>query len=376
MKKVIFIFGTRPEAIKMVPIINRFKKDTVNFKTFVCVTAQHREMLDQVLSLFKIVPDYDLNLMSPNQSLEKLTSNILLGLDDILLSLNPDIVFVQGDTTTTFTTALACYYKQIPVAHIEAGLRTNDIYSPFPEEVNRRLTTSIAEFHFPPTKKSKENLLNEGISEDKISLTGNTGIDTLLKVSSKIDVNEKKYNKLFFNDFGISFNNSKTILITGHRRENFGQGLNNIFKAIKKIAMNNNLQFIYPLHLNPNVIAPAKRILGNLKNVFLIPPQDYLPFIFLMKKSHIILTDSGGVQEEAPSLGKPILVMRDKTERPEGVEAGTAKIVGTDMETIISSIDLLIKNNDAYNNMSKAANPYGDGKASVKIYNYIKGKLI
>ncbi len=371
MKKVLFIFGTRPEAIKMAPVINVFDKDQSNFQTVVAVTAQHREMLDQVLTLFEIVPDYDLDLMSPNQTLESLTSKILIGISDLLIETKPDVVFVQGDTTTTFASALAAFYKMIPVAHIEAGLRTNNIYSPFPEEINRRMTTSMASYHFPPTNQSLKNLIYEGVDKSKIKIAGNTVIDALLTVSNKIDKEADNYNNFFSKSYNIHFNHKKTILVTGHRRESFGGGFENICEAIKQIAEQNDVQVIYPVHLNPQVQEPVNRILNKIENVYLIPPQDYVPFIFLMKKAHIILTDSGGVQEEAPSLGKPVLVLRDTTERQEGIDAGTAKLVGTNAIEIKTSVQLLLDNKDNYDNMSKAVNPYGDGNASEIIYNYL-----
>ena len=372
MKKVLFIFGTRPEAIKMAPVINTFKKDVSNYETFVGVTGQHRELLDQVLSFFKIIPNFDLDLMDSNQTLESLTSKILKSLSPHLKEIKPDIVFVQGDTTTTFSASLASFYQKIPVAHIEAGLRTNNIYSPFPEEINRRMTSSMASFHFPPTEQSRQNLLNEGISPQTIKLTGNTVIDALLTVSNKIDSHSYEFETYFREKFNIQFNQQKTVLITGHRRENFGVRFENICSAIKHIAENNNVQIIYPVHLNPNVLETVSRILGKVDNVFLIQPQDYVPFILLMKKAHIVLTDSGGVQEEAPSLGKPVLVMRDTTERPEGIEAGTAKLVGTDQKEIISAVELLLHNKTEYNKMARAVNPYGDGKAALNILNFFK----
>jgi len=371
LKKILFIFGTRPEAIKMAPVVNTFKLDKSNFEIVVAVTAQHREMLDQVLSLFEIVPDYDLDLMAPNQTLESLTSKVLIGISDLLVEIKPDVVFVQGDTTTTYVSALAAFYKMIPVAHIEAGLRTNNIYSPFPEEINRRMTTSMASYHFPPTKQSEKNLLNEGVDKDKVKIAGNTVIDALLNVSNKIDKETDKYDDYFSKSYNIHFNHKKTILVTGHRRESFGGGFENICEAIKQISEQNDVQVIYPVHLNPNVQEPVSRILGNIKNVHLIPPQDYVPFIYLMKNAHIILTDSGGVQEEAPSLGKPVLVMRDTTERQEGVDAGTAKLVGTNASEIKSSVQLLLDNKDEYDKMAKAVNPYGDGNASEIIFNYL-----
>jgi UDP-N-acetylglucosamine 2-epimerase (non-hydrolysing) len=370
MKKVLFIFGTRPEAIKMAPVVNEFKRDKSNYDTLVAVTAQHREMLDQVLSLFKIIPDFDLDLMAPNQTLDSLTGKILTRISKILDEVKPDLVFVQGDTTTTYASALAAFYKMIPVAHIEAGLRTNNIYSPYPEEINRRMTTSISSFHFPPTKQSYQNLLNEGIKKESMKIVGNTVIDALLTVSNKLELNSEQYDSLFLKKYNLQFN-KKTILVTGHRRESFGDGFENICKAIQEISKNKNIQIIYPVHLNPNVQEPVLRMLSNINNVFLIPPQNYVPFIYLMKKAYIILTDSGGVQEEAPSLGKPVLVMRDTTERQEGVDAGTAKLVGTDVSAIVDSVDLLLKDNTLYNKMAMAVNPYGDGSTSQLIHNFI-----
>ena len=355
----------------MAPVINVFKKDSVNFKTLVAVTAQHREMLDQVLSVFDIIPDYDLDLMSKSQTLESLTGKILNGISRLLIQIQPDLIFVQGDTTTTFSASLAAFYQKIPVGHIEAGLRTNNIYSPFPEEINRRMTSSIAFHHFPPTRQAEQCLLDEGVKKEKITVSGNTVIDALLTVSRRVESDSSEYEEYFLNKCGISFNEKKTILVTGHRRESFGDGFENICDAIKNIATNNDVQVIYPVHLNPNVQDPVNRILCNINNVYLIPPQDYVPFVFLMKKADIILTDSGGVQEEAPSLGKPVLVMRDTTERSEGVDAGTACLVGTDADKIISVVELLLNDPSKYDKMAKAVSPYGDGKASQKIYNYI-----
>jgi UDP-N-acetylglucosamine 2-epimerase (non-hydrolysing) len=375
LKKVLFVFGTRPEAIKMAPVVNVFRKDSVNFKTSVAVTAQHREMLDQVLSVFDIMPDYDLDLMSKNQTLESLTGKILNGISDLLKDIQPDLVFVQGDTTTTFAASLSAFYKKIPVGHIEAGLRTSNRYSPFPEEINRRMTSSIATYHFPPTKQAAQNLLHEGVEKENIKITGNTVIDALLSVSAKLDTEQGKYETYFYDGYEIDLAEKKTILVTGHRRESFGHGFENICAAIKEIAQHNNVQVVYPVHLNPNVQEPVNRILGGLENVSLIPPQDYVPFVFLMKKAHIILTDSGGVQEEAPSLGKPVLVMRDNTERPEGIDASTARLVGTNTREIKSSVELLLNNQSEYDKMAKAVNPYGDGKASEKIYDFVLHQL-
>jgi len=376
MKKVLFIFGTRPEAIKMAPVINIFKNDNINYETLVAVTAQHREMLDQVLSLFEIIPDYDLDLMTYNQTLETLTSKILLGISALLYKIKPQLVFVQGDTSTTFSASLASFYQKIPVAHIEAGLRTKNIYSPFPEEINRSMTSSISSFHFPPTEQSRQNLINEGVDDNNISVSGNTVIDALMIVSKKIDSNIHEQEQYFSNKFDIRFNEKKTILVTGHRRESFFKGFENICSAIKHISQNNNLQIIYPVHLNPNVQEPVTRLLGSLSNVYLIPPQNYVPFVFLMKKANIILTDSGGVQEEAPSLGKPVLVMRDNTERPEGIDAGTARLVGTNSETIISAVQLLLDNPQKYEKMAKSINPYGDGRAAEKILSHITSHFL
>ena len=371
MKKIIFIFGTRPEAIKLAPVINYFKKDLKSFKTLVLVTAQHREMLDQVLKTFNIIPDYDLNLMSKNQSLEGLTGKILDKVSVLLKKIKPDLIFTQGDTTTTFSSSLAAFYNKIPVAHIEAGLRTNDIYSPFPEELNRRMTSSIASYHFPPTKQSEKSLLSEGIRKECVIRTGNTVIDALLIVSKIVESSLEMYEKYYLNNYGIKINSKKIILLTGHRRESFGNGFENICYAIRDIALQNDIQVIYPVHLNPNVQEPVNRILNNIDNIYLIPPQDYVPFIFLMKKSNIILTDSGGVQEEAPSLAKPVLIMRDTTERPEGIKAGTSKLVGTDKTQIKIQVEKLLNNQNEYNKMAKAVSPYGNGKASEIIYNYI-----
>jgi UDP-N-acetylglucosamine 2-epimerase (non-hydrolysing) len=313
--------------------------------------------------------------MSKNQTLESLTGKILNGISDLLKDIQPDLVFVQGDTTTTFAASLSAFYKKIPVGHIEAGLRTSNRYSPFPEEINRRMTSSIATYHFPPTKQAAQNLLHEGVEKENIEITGNTVIDALLSVSERLDTEHDKYETSFSNEYDIDLAAKQTILVTGHRRESFGHGFENICYAIKQIAQNNNVQVIYPVHLNPNVQEPVNRLLGGVDNVYLIPPQDYVPFVYLMKNAHIILTDSGGVQEEAPSLGKPVLVMRDNTERPEGVHSGTARLVGTDSEKIISQVDLLLNGQAEYNKMAKAANPYGDGKASNHIFDFISNNL-
>lgn len=374
MKKILFVFGTRPEAIKMAPLINYFKKDPHNFKVLVIATAQHRQMLDQVLSLFNIVPDYDLDLMSHNQTLENLTASILNGITNLIKKIIPDLIFVQGDTTTTFAASLSAFYQKIPIAHIEAGLRTNNIFSPFPEEANRKMTSSIATYHFPPTKESQQNLLNEGIDIKNTAITGNTVIDSLLIVSKELDKDDTQ-KKYYYDNYSIQFEKKITILVTGHRRESFGKGFKNICKAIKHIAINNDLQFIYPVHLNPNVYDPVISSLSGISNIFLIEPQEYIPFIYLMKKSYLILTDSGGVQEEAPSLAKPILVMRDSTERAEGIRSGTAKLVGTNTKKIISEIQSLLNDKSLYDKMAKAVNPYGNGKASENIYNFTKSVI-
>jgi UDP-N-acetylglucosamine 2-epimerase (non-hydrolysing) len=361
MKKSLFIFGTRPEAIKMAPVIKKIKNSKL-MEVKVCVTAQHRQMLDQVLNLFEIEPDYDLNIMKPNQDLYDITSNVLLSIKDVLKKENPDIVFVQGDTTTTFAASLASFYQKIPVAHIEAGLRTYNIYSPFPEEMNRQLTSRIATYHFAPTNRARDNLIKEGIDERKIYVTGNTVIDALLEVVEKIKNKDIKIK-------GYNITDRKYILVTGHRRENFGKSFENMCNALKEIAQNNpNIDIVYPVHLNPNVQKPVFEILSNIPNVYLIEPLDYESFVYLMYNSYIILTDSGGIQEEAPSLGKPVLVMRDTTERPEAVEAGTVKLVGANKEKIVKEVENLLHNKSEYEKMSRAINPYGDGKASERIF--------
>ncbi len=365
MKKLLFIFGTRPEAIKMAPLIKEFQKDSL-FNVKVCVTAQHRQMLDQVLELFEIKPDFDLDLMKPNQDLYDITSNVLLGLRDIYKVYKPDLVFVHGDTTTTLGASLASFYQKIPVAHIEAGLRTHDIFSPFPEEINRQITSRLATYHFAPTESSKQNLLQEGIEEKNIFVTGNTVIDALLEVARSAQSKDIKLD-------GYEVTNRKIILVTGHRRENFGDGFLNICKALKEIAIKHqDIDIVYPVHLNPNVQKPVFELLSDIANIYLIKPLDYEPFVYLMSTSSIILTDSGGVQEEAPSLGKPVLVMRDTTERPEAVEAGTVRLVGTDKDLIVNNASELLNNQEMYKKMSEAHNPYGDGKACERIIKYIK----
>lgn len=368
--KVLTVFGTRPEAIKMAPLVHALAADK-RFESKVCVTAQHREMLDQVLSLFEITPDYDLNLMKMGQTLNDVTARVLLELKPVLQEFKPDMVLVHGDTTTTFAASLAAYYEHIAVGHVEAGLRTGNIYSPWPEEANRKLTGALATYHFAPTETSKANLLREGYSEKSICVTGNTVIDALLMAKDKID-NEQALSYRLAAQFPFLDESKKLILVTGHRRESFGRGFERICEALAITAkMNPEVQIVYPMHLNPNVREPVNRILGGVHNINLIEPLEYLPFIYLMMRSNIILTDSGGIQEEAPSLGKPVLVMRDTTERPEAVIAGTVKLVGTDVERIVSGINELLIDQDAYKTMSVAHNPYGDGYACSKILNYL-----
>ncbi len=375
MIKILIVFGTRPEAIKMAPLVKEFQKHSKIFETKVCVTAQHREMLDQVLDLFDIAPDYDLNIMKSGQDLYDITSSVLLGMKDVLNNFEPHIVFVHGDTTTTFGASLAAFYKKIKVAHIEAGLRTGDIYSPWPEEANRQLTTQIAAYHFAPTQTSRENLLKENVNGNAITVTGNTVIDALFLALEKIKSNQTLENEIITKlKMLYPFNpERKMILVTGHRRENHGQGFINICEALKSIAeQNSDVDIVYPVHLNPNVQKPVKAILSNIANVYLIEPLQYESFIYLMYKSHFIITDSGGVQEEAPSLGKPVLVMRDTTERPEALEAGTVKLVGTNKSKIIEEAQKLLHVKEAFEIMSQAHNPYGDGHACEKIINFIR----
>jgi UDP-N-acetylglucosamine 2-epimerase (non-hydrolysing) len=376
MKKILIVFGTRPEAIKMAPVVKEFQKDTLNFNTKVCVTAQHREMLDQVLDIFEIVPEYDLNIMKAGQDLSDISARVLLELRPVLKEFKPDVVLVHGDTSTSTMAALAAFYEQIPVGHVEAGLRTYNIYSPWPEEMNRQITGRIATYHFAPTELAKQNLRNENIEEGKISVTGNTVIDALHLALDKIETKAELQNKLAQQliDFGypnfekIKSDKRKLILITGHRRENFGNGFVNMCEAMKEIALKNpGFDLVYPVHLNPNVLKPVHEILDGISNIYLIKPLEYLPFLFLMEKSYLVLTDSGGIQEEAPGLGKPVLVMRETTERPEAVDAGTVKLVGTNKELIFKEVTVLIENAEAYKRMSKAHNPYGDGKASFRI---------
>lgn len=366
MKKILTVFGTRPEAIKMAPLVKALAEDN-RFEAKVCVTAQHREMLDQVLELFEITPDYDLNLMKPGQTLNDVTARILLNLKPVLQEFKPDVVLVHGDTATTLAAALAAYYEQIAVGHVEAGLRTGNIYSPWPEEGNRRLTGALTKYHFAPTETSAKNLLKENFDAETISITGNTVIDALLMVKDKI-TQDKKLNDELAQAFPFLDESKKLVLVTGHRRESFGGGFERICEVLAITAKAHpDVQIVYPMHLNPNVREPVSRILTGIENIFLIEPQQYLPFIYLMIRCNLILTDSGGIQEEAPSLGKPVLVMRDTTERPEAVEAGTVKLVGTDIDTMINNLNTLLTNDEAYTKMSVAHNPYGDGEASYRI---------
>ena len=376
MKKVLIVFGTRPEAIKMAPLVLAFKKESEVIETKVCVTAQHREMLDQVLDIFNITPDYDLDIMKPGQDLYDITSNILLGMKEVLASYKPDIVFVHGDTTTTIATALSAFYQKIPVAHVEAGLRTGNIYSPWPEEANRKLTSQITKYNFAPTKSSQKNLLDENVPQEDIYVTGNTVIDALFWVLEKIERTESLKEMLsnsIKKEFPAFGSDARIVLITGHRRENFGQGFLDICSAIKNLAQKHpDVNFVYPVHLNPNVQKPVLELLSGMKNIYLIAPMEYESFVYLMSKSYLILTDSGGIQEEAPSLGKPVLVMRDTTERPEALEAGTVKLVGTDAGRIEEETSKLLTDTVCYNKMSQASNPYGDGTACQKIVKTIK----
>lgn len=375
------VFGTRPEAIKMAPLVKEFQKHKDTFKTIVCVTGQHREMLDQVLHLFEIVPHYDLNIMKQGQDLYDVTARVLVGMRDVLKEVQPDIVLVHGDTTTSTAAALAAFYQQIPVGHVEAGLRTHNIYSPWPEEMNRQITGRIASYHFSPTPLSRQNLLAEGIKEKQITVTGNTVIDALYAVVDKIKNDctlESTLNDILknsgYNVDRLTNDNRRLVLITGHRRENFGEGFISMCSAIKTLTEKYpDTDFVYPMHLNPNVRKPIHEIFGKeqQENMFFIEPLEYLPFVYLMEKSTLVLTDSGGIQEEAPGLGKPVLVMRDTTERPEALNAGTVKLVGTDYDKIISEVSRLLDDADYYEKMSKATNPYGDGRACERIVNHL-----
>ncbi|WOS37668.1 UDP-N-acetylglucosamine 2-epimerase [Oligella urethralis] len=374
--KILTVFGTRPEAIKMAPIVKELAADTF-FNAKVCVTAQHREMLDQALDLFEIKPDYDLNLMRSGQDLYDITSGVLIGMRSVFKEFKPDIVLVHGDTATTFAASLAAFYQQVPVGHIEAGLRTGNLYSPWPEEANRVLTSRLATFHFAPTESNHKALLREHISDNTIVVTGNTVIDALKWVIKKIDtsVTLKKHIHTTLTEAGLDINvlNNRCVLVTGHRRENFGSGFENICAAICELATANpSIHFIYPVHLNPQVKEPVQRLLDGIPNIHLIKPLGYEPFVYLLRQTYLVLTDSGGIQEEAPSLGKPVLVMRDTTERPEAVEAGTVKLVGTIKDAIVSETQSLLDNDDLYSAMSQACNPYGDGHAASRIISFLK----
>ena len=380
MKKIMLVFGTRPEAIKMAPLVKEFQNRTNDFETIVCVTGQHREMLKQVLDIFDIKPDFNLNIMKSGQDLYDVTSRVLLGMRDVLEATHPDIVLVHGDTSTSTAAALAAFYKQIPVGHVEAGLRTHNIYSPWPEEMNRQITGRIASVHFAPTALSRDNLVGEGVQSDKIVVTGNTVIDALHIVTNRINSDPELKISLESNlkecgyDVARISEGKKLVLITGHRRENFGDGFISICKALKDLSQKySDVDFIYPMHLNPNVRKPIHQVFGedltDLGNIFFIEPLEYLSFVYLMDKSHIVLTDSGGIQEEAPGLGKPVLVMRDTTERPEALDAGTVRLVGTDYDRILNEVSNLLDDPSHYEEMSQAVNPYGDGKASSRIIN-------
>lgn len=383
MKTILLVFGTRPEAIKMCPLVKEFQSNPKDFRTVVCVTGQHREMLDQVLKIFDVRPDYDLNIMQQGQDLYDVTSRVLLGMRDVLKQVQPDIVLVHGDTTTSTAAALAAFYQQIPVGHVEAGLRTNDIYSPWPEEMNRQITGRISTYDFAPTPLSRENLLKENVSDNKITVTGNTVIDALywvvdrIKQDKQLDADLETILLQAGYDTHRLQDGKKLVLITGHRRENFGQGFIDMCRAIKDLSTKYpDVDFVYPMHLNPNVRKPIHEVFGenlsDLGNMFFIEPLEYLSFVFLMEKSTIVLTDSGGIQEEAPGLGKPVLVMRNTTERPEALTAGTVKLVGTDYNAILSNVSLLLDSEEAYNNMSHAVNPYGDGLACKRIVNKLR----
>jgi UDP-N-acetylglucosamine 2-epimerase (non-hydrolysing) len=379
MKKLMIVFGTRPEAIKMAPLVKALQKCSDSFITKVCVTAQHREMLDQVLDVFALTPDYDLNIMKPGQDLYDVTANVLQSMKSVLAEFRPDLVFVHGDTTTSFAAALAAFYQKIPVAHIEAGLRTRNLYSPWPEEANRQLTGRLAKYHFAPTETSAKNLRNENIDSANIIVTGNTVIDALClvlgRINSEAELEQAILAELAQKNFILN-KEKRLILVTGHRRENFGEGFVNICEALKQIAQQHkNIDIVYPVHLNPNVQKPVKEILSDTDNVFLIEPLGYLPFVYLMSRSYLIITDSGGVQEEAPGLGKPVLVMRETTERPEAVEAGTVKLVGTSREKIVAQTDELLNNSHSYRNMTQANNPYGDGKACARIVAFLREQM-
>ena len=385
MKRILLVFGTRPEAIKMCPLVKEFQKHPESFETVVCVTGQHREMLDQVLQIFDVKPDYDLNIMKQGQDLYDVTARVLTGMRDVLDTVKPDVVLVHGDTTTSMAAAMAAFYRQIPVGHVEAGLRTHNLYSPWPEEMNRQVTGRIAEYDFAPTPLSRQNLLDEGVKEEKITVTGNTVIDALHWVVKKIQddsvLSEELRRKLGKEGYNTD-RERRLVLITGHRRENFGEGFISMCTAIRDLARKYpEVDFVYPMHLNPNVRKPIREVFGEMadpvghdekRNLFFIEPLDYLDFVYLMSRSYIVLTDSGGIQEEAPGLGKPVLVMRDTTERPEALDAGTVRLVGTDYDRILSEVSALLDDRNHYETMSHAVNPYGDGKACPRIVDKLK----
>lgn len=371
--RVLIVFGTRPEAIKMAPLVKAMSSNA-DVDTRVCVTAQHRQMLDQVLTLFEIKPDYDLDLMSAGQDLTDITCSILTGMRKVIEAWLPDLILIHGDTSTTLGTSLAAYYAKVPVGHVEAGLRTHNIYSPWPEEINRQVTSTIAVMHFAPTAEAKENLLREGVPSDRIHVVGNTVIDSLLDISKKIN-GEQDIRDAMAERFTFLNSDKKMILVTGHRRENFGPGFENICAALRIIAKRDDVEIVFPVHLNPQVQEPVKRMLGDKTNIFLMAPQEYLPFVYLMNRAFLILTDSGGIQEEAPSLGKPVLVMRDTTERPEAVKAGTVKLVGTTAATIVGEVEALLQSQTAYDHMTAASNPYGTGDAAIQIANIVASEL-
>lgn len=365
-KKCLVVFGTRPEAIKMAPVVQSLQRESSAIETVVCVTAQHRQMLDQVLELFRIQPDIDLDLMQEGQDLPDISAWILLRMKPILRELRPDVVLVHGDTTTTFSTTLTCFYEQIPVGHVEAGLRTNNLYAPWPEEMNRRVTGLLASLHFTPTQKGYENLIREGVSPNRIFVTGNTVIDALLEIVDRLHSDPAAAHRLR-NRYSFLNPKKRMILVTAHRRENFGDGFENICQALKTIAEGEDVELVYPVHRNPNVREPVQRLLGHHPNIHLIDPVDYLDFVYLMDLCYLVITDSGGIQEEAPSLGKPVLVMRDRTERPEGVEAGIVKLVGTERDCIVKTAHHLLYSRQEYERMAKTINPFGDGRAAEKI---------
>ncbi len=371
MKKVMVVFGTRPEAIKMAPLVASLR-ETPGMQPIVAVTAQHRQMLDQVLDLFQISPDDDLDVMRPGQSLADLTARILQGMTELIAERKPDLVLVHGDTSTTLAASLAAFYNRVPVGHVEAGLRTGNMYSPWPEEANRRLTAPLASLHFAPTERSMRNLIAENIPADTVHVTGNTVIDALLTIAARFEADHSLESRLAA-QFPYLSRDKRLVLITGHRRENFGQGFEQVCQAIRQIAARDDVEVVYPVHLNPNVQEPVRRILSGHANIHLIDPQEYLPFVYLMSRSHLIITDSGGVQEEAPSLGKPVLVMRDTTERPEAVDAGTVRLVGTDAARIVEEATRLLETPADYQAMAQAHNPYGDGQASQRIAQILAG---